>query len=103
MYILYYHKMKHREVKASTRNMSDSAAMMATASSNGGSTVNPRSNGDRKPLYCTKCKTTNHTIDRCYFIIGFPPNKQLENKKRQDEGKFAGSTSHTDNAGSKDG
>lgn len=31
-------------------------------------------NKDRKRLRCTKCGFPGHTIDKCYQIIGYPPN-----------------------------
>lgn len=30
---------------------------------------------------CTHCKGTNHTVDRCYFLIGFP--SRIFNKRIQ--------------------
>lgn len=33
----------------------------------------------KRNLECTYCHGTNHTKDRCYHLIGFPPRKPIVN------------------------
>ncbi|CAL2225132.1 unnamed protein product [Prunus armeniaca] len=33
-----------------------------------------------KSLYCTHCEGDTHTVDRCYYIIGFPPGHKFHGK-----------------------
>ncbi|XP_071708051.1 uncharacterized protein [Rutidosis leptorrhynchoides] len=51
-------------------------------SNNGGKNSFTRHNNQRGPnpnLQCSKCNKIGHTIDRCYKIIGFPPNFKKPN------------------------
>ncbi|CAH9099563.1 unnamed protein product [Cuscuta epithymum] len=32
-----------------------------------------RGNGNRNNKFCTKCNRTNHTVDTCFLIHGYPP------------------------------
>ena len=37
-------------------------------------------NDGGKKLHCSHCNGNNHTIDRCLFLIGFPPGHKLYGK-----------------------
>ncbi|KAM5574962.1 hypothetical protein ABKV19_014084 [Rosa sericea] len=71
---------KQRELTVARTN--DSMAMLAINESRnqpGSSKQNMRNNykGKRESLYCTNCKNEGHSIERCYWIIGFPPGHRL--------------------------
>ncbi|KAL8167809.1 LOW QUALITY PROTEIN: hypothetical protein V2J09_009308 [Rumex salicifolius] len=54
-----------------------------------GSSRGGRLGSDRKSLYfCDHCKTQGHTIDRCFKLHGYPPQR---NDKPQGSGSFSGS------------
>lgn len=42
-----------------------------------------KSQGSRKPLLCTYCDDTTHTVERCYYLIGFPIGHKLHGKDVQ--------------------
>ncbi|KAH7849529.1 hypothetical protein Vadar_019140 [Vaccinium darrowii] len=39
-----------------------------------------KSQGSRKPLLCTYCDGTTHTVERCYYLTGFPIGHKLHGK-----------------------
>ncbi|KAJ0098447.1 hypothetical protein Patl1_21148 [Pistacia atlantica] len=39
--------------------------------------------GNRKPLHCSYCEGTTHTVDRCFFLNGFPVGHKLHGKNVQ--------------------
>ncbi|KAA8535495.1 hypothetical protein F0562_030498 [Nyssa sinensis] len=39
--------------------------------------------GNRKPLHCSYCDGTTHTVDRCYFLNRFPVDHKLHGKEVQ--------------------
>lgn len=38
--------------------------------------VNKQFKDINRPLKCSHCVLTEHTVDRCYQIIGFPPGRK---------------------------
>ncbi|XP_073226863.1 uncharacterized protein [Cicer arietinum] len=42
------------------------------------STFKPNSGKPQNPRLCTNCKKTNHTVDKCFFLHGFPPGYQTK-------------------------
>jgi hypothetical protein len=36
--------------------------------------------GPRKRLHCTYCEGTTHTVDKCFYLIGFPVGHALHGK-----------------------
>lgn len=45
-----------------------------------GKDSSPATGQKRSKFYCTNCKKTNHNIERCFFIHGFPPNYKGDKK-----------------------
>ncbi|CAN0837614.1 Retrovirus-related Pol polyprotein from transposon RE1 [Linum grandiflorum] len=43
---------------------------------NHGGGFRPSYAGNKPKMYCTRCKMTNHSIDTCFFIHGWPPGMQ---------------------------
>jgi hypothetical protein len=37
-------------------------------------------NSKGKSLYCTHCEGDTHSVDRCYYIIGFPPGHKFHGR-----------------------
>jgi len=66
-----------REFISISPNISSQDSIAFTASSKGTSTSNKNGSSSkptgRNTKYCDNCKKTNHTIDTCYWRIGFPP------------------------------
>ncbi|KAL8144411.1 hypothetical protein V2J09_017443 [Rumex salicifolius] len=95
----------HRELRSDAPLGVDSSAMAASSNGGGGrgqsnfntrgggrggrgSSRGGRSGSDRKSLYfCDHCKTQGHTIDRCFKLHGYPPQR---NDKPQGSGSFSG-------------
>ncbi|KAL8139482.1 hypothetical protein V2J09_005503 [Rumex salicifolius] len=98
--------LKLRELRSDAPLGVDSSAMAASSNGGGGrgqsnfntrgggrggrgSSRGGRSGSDRKSLYfCDHCKTQGHTIDRCFKLHGYPPQR---NDKPQGSGSFSGS------------
>ncbi|KAJ0077495.1 hypothetical protein Patl1_35618 [Pistacia atlantica] len=47
------------------------------------SSTHSKPQGNRKPLHCSYCEGTTHTVDRCYFLNGFPVGHKLHGKDVQ--------------------
>ncbi|XP_073225688.1 uncharacterized protein [Cicer arietinum] len=41
-------------------------------------TFKPNFGKPQNPRLCTNCKKTNHTVDKCFFLHGFPPGYQTK-------------------------
>ncbi|KAG5555708.1 hypothetical protein RHGRI_006375 [Rhododendron griersonianum] len=46
-------------------------------------TSSSKSQGSKKPLLCSYCDGTTHTVERCYYLIGFPIGHKLHGKDVQ--------------------
>ncbi|XP_058213280.1 uncharacterized protein LOC131325185 isoform X1 [Rhododendron vialii] len=46
-------------------------------------TSSSKSQGSKKPLLCSYCDGTTHTVERCYYLIGFPIGRKLHGKDVQ--------------------
>ncbi|KAL8159884.1 hypothetical protein V2J09_001421 [Rumex salicifolius] len=87
-YSLILQEEKQRDIQIPSQISTESASMFANGKPGQSSSQKARgdaSKGDRRNLFCTNCKKNNHTADRCYFLIGFPPNYQ--NNKTQKTGQ----------------
>ncbi|GAB2270057.1 hypothetical protein Dimus_038818 [Dionaea muscipula] len=49
----------------------------------------PRTPNQRKPLMCTHCEGEGHTVDRCWYIIGFPVGHKWHGKNMKPRSKRA--------------
>lgn len=50
--------------------------------------------GQGSTWLCTHCNKTNHTIDTCYFLHGFPPGYQSINQKNSTNSVIGENDSH---------
>ncbi|XP_057787111.1 uncharacterized protein LOC131004437 [Salvia miltiorrhiza] len=65
---------------------------------NSGSMINAtgyaKGRGAKGKFLCTKCGKTNHTVDKCFEIIGYPPgNGRGRGKTQSDSGRFVNQVS----------
>lgn len=96
VYSIITEEEKQREIKPGSSSFGTESASLHVKTSNNKTSSAPqgasgKQGSDRKPLFCSNCKKTNHTIDRCFFLIGFPPG-YVKNKEKSasSEEKFAG-------------
>ncbi|TXG70222.1 hypothetical protein EZV62_005157 [Acer yangbiense] len=52
-----------------------------------GSGSNQATGGSRKNYHCTHCDMDGHSIERCFFIHGFPPGHRFHGKDIKPKGK----------------
>ncbi|XP_038695406.1 uncharacterized protein LOC119992682 [Tripterygium wilfordii] len=50
-----------------------------------------RSQNEREKLFCKYCKKTNHNVDKCFKLVGYPPDYEFQNKRSKQ-----GNTSFTE-------
>lgn len=48
-----------------------------------GSSSHPKPQGMKKSFFCTYCEDTTHSVDRCYYLNGFPVGHKLHAKDVQ--------------------
>lgn len=84
---------KQREIQSPAQAFSESASMSVNARTSNSLGYNQKGNGEKRALYCTNCKKTNHTIDKCFFLNGFPLGyRENKGKKEESEKKFTGNS-----------
>lgn len=74
---------KQREVVEHRLSGTSHAMNVASTKSNksaSAKTSNSDKQGSRKPLQCTYCDWTTRTVDRCFFLSGFPPGHKFHGK-----------------------
>ncbi|XP_071712521.1 uncharacterized protein [Rutidosis leptorrhynchoides] len=67
----------HRSSSALTHKSQNSAFISKVVSNSVNFNNNFQGNNNRGPnmnLKCTKCLKFGHTVDRCYVVVGYPPN-----------------------------
>ncbi|XP_049366586.1 uncharacterized protein LOC125831426 [Solanum verrucosum] len=99
VYSLLIQDEKQREGYASSNFPVDSSVLMAAQQKNpgpnsfqGGSDFRNRKN----TLICSCCKKPCHSFDKCYRIIGFPPDFKLT-KTKKSSGMFQGNSVMAEN------
>lgn len=88
----------HRETKPTHHTSKVQANAFA-------SKFNDKKRSNRPPLKCTHCNLTGHTIDKCFEIVGYPPNynKKTNLQRAQVKSNAASESSgvlETDNSSS---
>ncbi|KAJ0011025.1 hypothetical protein Pint_34053 [Pistacia integerrima] len=58
------------------------------------SSTHSKPQGNRKPLHCSYCEGTTHTVDRCYFLNGFPVGHKLHGKDVQPPNRSRKTVAH---------
>ena len=46
----------------------------------GKTSIGNSSTKNRRKLHCTHCNRDNHTVDKCFYINGFPPGYKAHRK-----------------------
>ena len=77
VYSLLVQEERQRQVKSSAQFQGEAASFNASTVTYNQITGQRKPEGRRSQLFCTHCKRTGHTIEKCYKIHGYPgPNKQ---------------------------
>jgi len=78
IYSLLVQEERQRQVRQENQFQIESASFNASSSNNNDVKALPgrKSEGKRPHLYCEHCKRTNHTIEKCYKLHGYPNNRQ---------------------------
>ena len=78
IYSLLVQEERQRQVRQGNQFQIESASFNASSSNNNDVKALPgrKSEGKRPQHYCEHCKRTDHTIDKCYKLHGYPNNKQ---------------------------
>ncbi|KAJ0011146.1 hypothetical protein Pint_34044 [Pistacia integerrima] len=58
------------------------------------SSTHSKPQGNRKPLHCSYCEGTTHSVDRCYFFNGFPVGHKLHGKDVQPPNRSRKTVAH---------
>ena len=76
VYSLLVQEERQRQVKSEPQFLGDNASF--TTGTTNPATVQRRSDNRRSNLFCEHCKKSDHTMDRCYKIHGYPTKHRIE-------------------------
>jgi len=82
VYSLLPQEERQRQVKSSGQFQGDGASFTASANNLNQVTGQRRQEGRRSQLFCTHCKRSGHTMDKCYKIHGYPSSNKQGGKSK---------------------
>ncbi|KAL5707954.1 hypothetical protein ACHQM5_018800 [Ranunculus cassubicifolius] len=86
IYSLVRQEEKQQEIQSALVPTPDAAALLTRNPNRGTSSYRGSSSKGKSRFHCENCGRDNHTIDRCYKIIDYPPKKsQVSNVSKQEE------------------